>query len=109
MQIVHCLIYNTTHINVRYVELVCKQNTPDFAADYKWGSISLHTHMSVLDEHTKVSRVLIEIRQWSLCMEDDLKSFLLSLKENYPNLIFLKPSLVILNNNEIVGLTFGAL
>ena len=80
---------------MRYVELICKQNTQDFAADYKWGSISLHTHISVLDEHTKVSRVLIEIRQLPLCLEDD------------PNLIFLKPSLVILDNK--IGLTFGAL
>ena len=39
--------------------LIKTQRTPEFAAEYKWVSISLLTHSSVLDKHTKVFRVLL--------------------------------------------------
>ena len=43
---------------VRHVlSSLCTSRTQEIAAEYELGSISLHTHDSVLDEHTKVLKV----------------------------------------------------
>jgi len=55
---------------VSLVYAVCSlnstQRTQEFTADYKRGSISLHTHISSLSEHSKVLYLLLQMGQCPL-------------------------------------------
>lgn len=48
------------------------QRTLEFA-EYKWGSISFNTHISVLHEHKQVFRVTFKLGICHLCMEGSSK------------------------------------